>query len=755
MNHLAAIIHRTSFIPVLFCVSLLAGNAGADVPSSRFDQDLDIPVNVIADILQYSDQGDVLTASGDAVITQGTRSIKADTIRFNTITKETEAQGNVLLTQDDDTIECESFSINLDTQVGVVNQAKIFIKNENLHINGREVQKTGANTYKVLDGTITACDAKNPPWLIQAKVIDVEVDGYAVVRHPLLKVKSIPVMYLPAMIVPIKTKRQSGFLIPEVGYSNRSGALMENSFFWAINDQSDATAWLDTATAQGIGTGLEYRAKLSEQTDIKLYGYFFDEKTSYQRDAYKNLEDRDNGRYFLNFEGQHYFDADMYLKADVSQVSDRQFYYDYRDIPDRSKGTTGRNSFRNLDKQESTVFLNKNWETSNLLVNTAWEYNLRFNDPYTVQKLPEVRYSTMLLPINGTPLFYQLDGGYDNFWREPGYHGKRDPGDPLDQREKGQRGQRINVYPQLALPMLMGGWLRFTPEAGVRAVKFYGLSETDGDEHDSIFPTVNAQLATTFVRVFDLDGPSLKKIRHMLEPGLEYEYIASDDQNDLPEFDDPDEYYKRHWAGYFIKNRFTALYRDAAGEISEYEIGYLKIGQLFNFTQPNQGLYYIGDRDKTSSDLYTELRLDVNRHVHVIGSTYYDPYGGNLRRYSILGSLTGANNNYINIEYRYWRDLYSYMEFDTYINLTSWLAVFANTRYNYFDNNNDENANNPNAVIFNNNRTFDTDIGIEYHSQCWGIRLSHQYDDGSDNTKSDSSIKAMFFVKGFGDKPIF
>ncbi len=619
MNLLNLSLPKTAFILVLLCASFLVIDARADVPMSQFDQDMDLPINIIADLLQYNDQHDVLTAKGKAVITQGTRRIYADIIHFNTVTKETEALGNVMLTQNGDTIECESFTINLDTQVGVIKQAKIFIKSENLHINGREVQKTGANTYKVLDGNITTCDAKNPPWLIQASVIDVEVEGYAVARHPLLKVKNIPVLYLPAMIVPVKTKRQSGFLAPKVGHSSRSGWLMENSFFWAINDQSDATVWLDTASDQGIGTGMEYRAKLSEQTDIKLYGYYSHEKNSYQDDRYKDPLDRENERYYLNFEGQHYFDADMYLKAAVSQTSDRQFYYDYKDIPDRSQGANNRNRTRNFDKEESTVFFNKNWGTSNLLVNTSWYRNLRFSDDYTVQRLPEVRYSTMLQPLKTTPLFYKLDAGYDNFWRD-----------------SGQKGQRINLYPQLALPMLMGGWLRFTPKVGLRGVQYFGLNRTNGDDRSGLFPTVNAQLATTFVRVFDVDGQSLKKIRHMLEPGLEYEYVASENQDDFPDaFDSPDEYYKRHWAGYYIKNRFTALFRDASGELSEHELGYLKVGQAFNFTQPDQGLYYDGDRDKTSSDMFTELRLDLNRHFYFKGKTYYDPYDQRLRRYSV------------------------------------------------------------------------------------------------------------------------
>ena len=104
----------------------------------------------------------------------------------------------------------------------------------------------------------------------------------------------------------------------------------------------------------------------------------------------------------------------------------------------------------------------------------------------------------------------------------------------------------------------------------------------------------------------------------------------------------------------------------------------------------------------------------------------------------MLGRVTGTRNNYINVEYRYWRDLYEYLEFDSYYRITSWLAVFAATRYDYL-----------------NNEEFDTDLGVEYHSQCWGIRIWHETDGGTDDTRSDSSVKAMFFVKGFGDRSIF
>jgi len=703
-----------------YALLLAAPCVQADDDFSRFDQNDELPVNIVADQLQYSDQGDILTASGNAVITQGTRTVTADTISINLTSRETEAQGNVLLNQDGDTIACESFRINLDTQVGVVQQAKIFIKNENLHIKGQEIEKTGAQTYTVHDGTITTCDADNPPWQIQASVIDVEIEGYAVARNPLLKIKSVPIMYLPAVVLPVKLERQTGFLPPKVGYSSRSGLFMENEFFWAINNQSDATIWLDTAVDQGIGTGLEYRLKLAEQTDAKLYGYFSSEQGSYQDDKYRDSQDRDKQRYYFNFEGQHYFDADMYLKADVSQVSDRQFYYDYRDVTDRSDANIDRDTLRNLDKQESRVFFNKNWENSNLLVNANWYHNLRYSDDYTVQKLPSASYTTRLLPVKNTSLFYKLDAGYDNLWRD-----------------SGQRGQRLNLYPQMSMPMLLGGWLRFKPGVGLRGVQFFGLNRTQGNERNGLFPTVNAQLATSFVRVFDVDGQNLKKIRHMLEPGIEYEYVASEDQSDFPEFDDPDEYYKRHWAGYYLKNRFTALLRDKTGKLSEYEVGYVKIGQAFNFTQPQDGLYYDGDRDKTSSDIFTEIRLDLNRRFYFKAKTYYNPYDQRLRRYSFLGSFNGTGRTRVSLEYNYWRDLFETLQLDTRFNITSWLVAFVRTRYDYL-----------------NNEQFDTDVGIEYHSQCWGLRLWFESDGGNSDTRSENSVKTMFFIKGFGDKDI-
>ena len=75
-----------------------------------------------------------------------------------------------------------------------------------------------------------------------------------------LKVKDVPVFYLPAMYYPInKEDRATGFLIPIYGSSDDQGQTLSNAFFWAINRSQDATLYHDFYSKTGQGFGGDYR----------------------------------------------------------------------------------------------------------------------------------------------------------------------------------------------------------------------------------------------------------------------------------------------------------------------------------------------------------------------------------------------------------------------------------------------------------------------------------------------------------------
>jgi LPS-assembly protein len=62
-----------------------------------------------------------------------------------------------------------------------------------------------------------------------------------------------PVLWMPRAAFPVFRERQSGFLIPRVGFSNRRGFQLLQPFYWDISKNQDATLSADIETAQRLG----------------------------------------------------------------------------------------------------------------------------------------------------------------------------------------------------------------------------------------------------------------------------------------------------------------------------------------------------------------------------------------------------------------------------------------------------------------------------------------------------------------------
>ena len=76
----------------------------------------------------------------------------------------------------------------------------------------------------------------------------------------MLRVKGVPLIYLPIIYYPIQDDdRATGFLMPTYGSSTVRGQSISNAFFWAINRSQDATFMHDWFSKTGQGMGGEYR----------------------------------------------------------------------------------------------------------------------------------------------------------------------------------------------------------------------------------------------------------------------------------------------------------------------------------------------------------------------------------------------------------------------------------------------------------------------------------------------------------------
>src|SRR5206468_2220479 len=111
-----------------------------------------------------------------------------------------------------------------------------------------------------------------------ADTVVLNIDHYTVLRDTVLKVKGVPMFYLPVLYYPTKREgRATGFLIPTYGASSLRGQSIHNAFFWAIDRSQDATLMHDWFSKTGQGMGGEYRYNFGNGSDGNFRSYLLDQ----------------------------------------------------------------------------------------------------------------------------------------------------------------------------------------------------------------------------------------------------------------------------------------------------------------------------------------------------------------------------------------------------------------------------------------------------------------------------------------------
>ena len=186
------------------------------------------------------------------------------------------ATGNVLFESDTNRIASERLEFDTRTRTGTFYNAAGTLSMEGradrsffgtqeaaAMFRGEEVHKLGPDTYKIVHGAFTTCVQPTPRWEMVAGSVTLKVDHHALMTNSILRVKGVPVMYLPVFYYPIQDDdRATGFLLPMYGVSTIRGQSLSNAFFWAINRSQDATFTHDYYSKTGQGFGGEYRYEL-------------------------------------------------------------------------------------------------------------------------------------------------------------------------------------------------------------------------------------------------------------------------------------------------------------------------------------------------------------------------------------------------------------------------------------------------------------------------------------------------------------
>ncbi|OGP75241.1 MAG: hypothetical protein A2V86_09815 [Deltaproteobacteria bacterium RBG_16_49_23] len=641
------------------------------------------PVEIEADEFSYERDSQVYEAHGRVEMKRGDLTLKGDHARLNMTTKDLVAWGNVVLREGEDVLECERLEMNLDTRLGKVYQARLFLKDQNFHITSKEAEKLGENRYRIRQGSFTTCDATRPPWKFTAKELEVTLEGRGIARGPTFYIEGIPSFYLPWGLFPVKRERQTGFLLPRLGYSRKYGPEVKSAFYWAMAKDMDATLYLDYLGDRGFKEGLEYRYAFTPETRGEAIFRFIDDQVFHRN------------RYAFFAKHQQKFPYDFYLKGNINYVSDNQYPRDFdEDLPGEARIDS-----RSKGQLRSTLFGGKNWDRFSFLAEASVFQDLtKKSDDETVQRLPQVSFQGHPQSLFHTPLFFDGGVSYTRF-----------------SRDQGVEAHRGDLFPRLFFPVRLFNVLKVESGVAPRETLYKSFNDPTRqfkgwESRETVVATT--EISTEFYRIYE--GAAVSKISrlyrvakwmHTIEPMIGYQYSPRPDQKDLPVFDDLDRLPYLNQITYGFTQRLVGKPVQEGVNSGPLEYGKLRIFQSYSlgdpFTRDSK------NKGRRFSNIQGELWWNFSPYLSAKWDAEFTPYHGNFEAWNGLIMIKDKRDDALHVQYRYAQRNIKEVNISTRIKPFSPLYLFGSFRYNLIDHWKVENL-----------------YGAEYQAQCWTLGLT-------------------------------
>jgi LPS-assembly protein len=738
-----------------------------DSESRRMPMDPKVPWDLEADRMRYDQAAEEYVAEGRAVISKQGRRIEADRMRFNRLTNMAYAEGHVVVTMGEDVLSGEYLELDMESELGQLDNGVIFIKENNYHIQGDLIQKTGKDSYWIDKGRITTCDGPLPDWVISGRDVNVKEDGAGSAWHATLFAREIPVAYFPYLRFPARG-RQTGFLMPQFGWYDKKGFSWNQPFFWAIDDQSDATFYLQYMSERGWKPGIEYRYYLTREAfGAVMFDFLHDDKVDDGSDSGGDYGYDDSGGVFLRpnhdrwwFRMSHYQPLPYRVEAklDIDRVSDQDYLQDFKTGYMGFLDTEGYfNKFfgRELDDYNdpvrvSRLLLSRSWSGLSLNAENRFYDDVRKGQNWkeVVQKLPVVRLDAHKQPIGDTGNFYNLFSEYTNFYQQ-----------------RGSRVQRIDLWPRLYRPFALPPYLTIEPSVGLRETLWNQYESDEADSwsddryfHRELFDT-RLSLFTNFYRIFDVDSENLRRIKHTVRPELGHTYVPEASQENLPNIDSRDRIENRNRVTYALTNTFTSKTFNREIENEEHPRQERKRGTIDSFSDYDyrdflrlkvSQYYDFADHEEPFSPITARLDLFPGSRISLDGEVKYNVHDTQVESYSTAMTIWAREKDRLFIEYRYDREFteddidagnelnelattadkekVNSLFTELRIGVTDRLSLIGSYEYD-----------------FEEEETNQYGLGFIYQSQCWSIEAL--YSDGAE----DTGIGVRIRLHGIGE----
>ena len=497
--------------------------------------------------------GDTISARGNVEIRRGTTVFGADTVEVHRARRTLRARGSVRLDDPRYRLRAAEIEMNLDEETARLLDAEVFIEDARVRVRGSRVEKFAGQTWEVRDGLFTTCLCEEgaPPWRIGARRLRLQDGGKAVVNDATFYVYDVPVLYLPYASAPYLTERATGLLTPSFGWSRRDGLLYRQPFFWVLGESNDVTFDFAIESRTRVGLTGQVRTVLHRNSGGRLDFSYFNER---MRDS--GLADDASiadptvplDRWTVGWTYRHGSPSSSVLFSDAGFFSDS---FAPRDLAEFAAAGAD-DSERLRTSRTSASRLGFHWPGRDMLLAGQVDYLQDWVQPQerALHRAPHLSFTG----------FRGLGRGVGVGWNMELTH---------YMREHGTDGLRVDVRPELTWRVPLARDFRMDSRVALRETLYRldsteesgaaaGVDSAAGPARNGSRELVEVgwRLSTALSRNYGWNVGRWSRMRHVVQPAVEYLFIPATDQSRLPLWDPVDRIRPRNLLTVALNNRF-------------------------------------------------------------------------------------------------------------------------------------------------------------------------------------------------------
>lgn len=284
-------------------------------------------VSVFSEKAYRREGGTFFEAIGNVVVTSGKDTLYGEKASFNTKSGQVLMEGSVRFVGENITIYASKIEYNMET--GALQMVNSRMITADFSIVATEMVRKSQKLYYAKEAEFTTCRDCAESWLISGSEVYVELDAYVQLYHALVKVKGVDVLYVPYIALPVKNKRESGILFPQVSSRNIDGLHYEQPIYWAVNDSVDFTFTPTFLSQRGYGSNLQYRQAFSEYSWVELNGKVVHDEIYRPGEGNTDKSGTSFFRHFFELENHQQWSDDFGYHLKITGSKDNDIYRDF------------------------------------------------------------------------------------------------------------------------------------------------------------------------------------------------------------------------------------------------------------------------------------------------------------------------------------------------------------------------------------------------------------------------------------------